>query len=103
MVTHQELHDVQRLHQAHYLSLRARMLLKEKEVQIRELIAKRDYAAVVQEKERYNFSAKCLLESMDVLKAEYARLGDEQRESALGNTLSRILIEFENLELTLQF
>jgi len=103
METHQQQQNVHRLHQAHYFSLRARMLLKEKEMKILKYITNCDYAAVVQEKEQYLVCSKSLLESLDILKAEYVRLTEEERDSSLGQTLLRVLLEFENIELTLNF
>ncbi|NDB34141.1 MAG: hypothetical protein EB023_02075, partial [Flavobacteriia bacterium] len=41
--------------------------------------------------------------SLDILKAEYVRLTEEERDSSLGQTLLRVLLEFENIEITLNF
>lgn len=103
MVTELKHGSLARLHEAHFMSLRARMLLKEKEILIQNFILRGDYAAAVQEKELYWQSAKLLLESIDVLRREYTLRSEQEREDEIGSSLFRIILEFEHLEQTLNF
>jgi hypothetical protein len=103
MVTELKHSSLTRLHQAHLMSLRARMLLKEKELQIQHFIHRGDYVAAVQEKEAYRYSAKLLLEGIDVLRREYTLRSEQEREDEIGSALFRIILEFEHLEQTLIF
>lgn len=103
MVTKLKHGSLARLHQAHLMSLRARMLLKEKEILIQNFIYRGDYVAAVQEKEVYRQSAKLLLESIDVLRREYTLRSEHEREDEIGSALLRIILEFEHLEQTLIF
>gem|GEM_PF-664098 len=103
MVTERQHPSLTRLHQAHLLSLRARMLLKEKELQILDLIDQGKYAAAVEEKNAYQEAAKLLLESLYVLKKEFVDLPEQEREQEIGSALLRIFLEFENIEQTLIF
>lgn len=103
MVTELKHGSLARLHQAHLMSLRARMLLKEKEILIQNFIYRGDYVAAVQEKEVYRQSAKLLLESIDVLRREYTLRSEREREDEIGSALLRIILEFEHLEQTLIF
>jgi hypothetical protein len=103
MVTEIKQNSLKRLHQAHLMCLVSRTLLKEKELSIHECLYRGNYNEAVQEKKAYRQAVTCLLESLDILKQEYGLMSEQDKCSEIGCTLSRIVLEFENLEQLLTF
>jgi septal ring factor EnvC (AmiA/AmiB activator) len=88
-------------HQAHLQALLALSNLKERELNIHELIKEKNYSAIVNEKKHYNKIVETLKDLIRSLKKDYNALNAEEKLSEAGQTLRRIFVNLEHFDDTI--